>query len=131
MPRPASFPSIILAASLLGATPSHAAEGQASPFITMEEISVPIIDASRIEGVLRVSLVLQARDADGATRLVRRIPELRMAGLGAAIEFARLHASPFSAVDAARLSSALTYALKGMDKGIVQVLIVKVSAMPE
>ncbi|WP_375195248.1 hypothetical protein [Sphingobium sp.] len=131
MPRSALFPSAIVAASLLSATPSRAEEGQAGSFITMEEISVPIIDASRIEGALRVSVVLQARDADGAAELARRMPELRMAGLSAAIEFARLHASPFSAVDAARLSSALTHALKGMDKRIAEVLIVKVSAMPE
>ncbi|OAN54813.1 hypothetical protein [Sphingobium sp. TCM1] len=121
--------SALMAAFVAGASPGHAQEAQADTFVTMEEISVPIIDASRVEGVLRVSIILQARDAEGAAGLARRMPELRAAGLGAAIEFARLHASPFTPVDVRKLSAQLTPALISVDAGIARVLIVKVSAL--
>lgn len=130
MPRSLLNLSAIMAASLVGAAPGHAAEGEAAGFVAMDEISVPIIDASRVDGVLRVSLVLQARDAADAAALARRMPLLRASALAATIEFARLHGSPFSAVDVARLSAALTPALVKVDAGIAKVLIVKVSAVP-
>jgi hypothetical protein len=130
MPRSVLKLSAIVAASLVGAAPGHAAEAEAANFVIMDEISVPIVDASRIDGVLRVSLTLQMRDAQGAAALTRRMPALRASALAATIEFARLHASPFSAVDVARLSAALTPALARVDQGIAKVLIVKISAMP-
>jgi hypothetical protein len=119
----------VIAASFAGAAPGHAQQSQSTPFVTMEEISVPIVDASRLDGVLRVSIVLQARDVQEAANLARRMPELRAAGLSAVIEFARLHATPFTPVDVRKLSAALTPALVGVDRGITRVLIVKVSAM--
>ena len=117
------------AASFVGAAPGHAQPVEAATFITMDEISVPIVDTARIDGVLRVSIVLQARDTDGAATLARRMPELRAASLGAAIEFARLHASPFTPVDANLLAAALASALRGVDASIARVLIVRVSAL--
>lgn len=116
-------------ATLLGAAPSQAQSAETPAFVTMEEISVPIVDASRIDGILRVSIVLQARDAGGAAALARRMPALRAASLGAAIEFARLHASPYTTVDVSKLSATLTPALRSVDPGIARVLIVKVSAL--
>jgi len=124
-----ALPVIAFAAmSLAGATPGHAQEAQAATFVAMEEIAVPIVDAGRIDGVLRVSIVLEARDIAGAAGLARKMPELRAAGLGAAIEFARLHASPFTPVDVRRLSGTIEPALRGVDGTIARVLIVKVSA---
>ncbi|HUD95462.1 hypothetical protein [Sphingobium sp.] len=128
MTRSALTASAVLAASIAIAAPGHAAEVQGTDFVTMDEISVPIVDASRVEGVLRVSIVLQMRDADGATRLAQRMPELRAAGLSAAVEFARLHASPFTPVDARKLAAAMTPALSRVDAGIAKVLIVRLSA---
>ncbi|WP_176594179.1 hypothetical protein [Sphingobium sp. EM0848] len=121
--------SAITAASL-AALPAYAQEMPGATFVVMEEISAPIVDASRVDGLLRVSLVLQVRDAHGAARLARRMPELRAAGLAAAIELARLHGSPFTAVDANRLTAALTPVLQRVDGRITKVLIVKLSAMP-
>ena len=129
MVRSALPVSAFVAASIAGAAPGHAQQAQAETFVAMQEISVPIVDASRIDGVLRVSIVLEAKDAAGAASLARRMPELRAAGLGAAIEFARLHASPFTPVDVRRLSGMLAPALRGVDPAIARVLIVKVSAL--
>jgi hypothetical protein len=94
----------------------------------MDEISVPIIDASRINGVLRVSITLEAGDAVSAAELGGRMPELRAAALAATLEFARLHASPFAPVDVSRLAAALTPALSHVSPSISRVLIVKVAA---
>jgi len=116
-------------ASVAGAVPGHAQQAPAEQFVAMDEISVPIVDAGRIDGVLRVSIVLEARDTAAAAGLARRMPELRAAGLGAAIEFARLHASPFNAVDVRKLSEVLAPALRRIDPAIARVLIVKVSAL--
>lgn len=117
------------AVSFVGATPGYAQTADIPAFVIMDEISVPIVDTARIDGVLRVSIVLQVRDADGAASLSRRMPELRAASLGAAIEFARLHASPFTPVDVRMLAAALAPALRGVDANITKVLIVKVSAL--
>lgn len=119
----------LVAASVLSAAPGHAQTPEAASFVIMEEISVPIVDAGRLDGVLRVSIVLQAHDVGGGANLARKMPELRAAGLSATIEFARLHASPFTPVDVNKLSAALTPALLGIDAGIAKVLIVKVSAL--
>jgi hypothetical protein len=100
----------------------------AATFCSMEEISVPIIDAGRIDGILRVTLVLEARDATSATELGKRMPELRAAALAEAIEFARLYASPFTPVDARKLAASLTPALRRVSPLIKRVLIVKVAA---
>ena len=129
MTRSALTVSAFAAVSLASAAPVHAEETQAASFVAMEEISVPIVDAGRIDGVLRVSVVLQARDVAGAARLARKMPELRAAGLGAAIEFARLHASPFTPVNVHKLAGTLEPALRGVDGTIARILIVKVSAL--
>jgi len=128
MTRSALTVSAFAAMSIAGAAPGHAQEAKLATFVAMEEIAVPIVDAGRIDGVLRVSIVLEARDIAGAASLARKMPELRAAGLAAAIEFARLHASPFTPVDVRRLSGTLEPALRGVDGTIARVLIVKVSA---
>lgn len=129
MIRSALTVSAVAAASLAAVATGHAQELPAAPFVAMNEISVPIVDAGRIEGVLRVSIVIEARDAAGASRLARKMPELRAAGLGAAIEFARLHASPFTPVNVHKLAGTLEPALRGVDSTIARILIVKVSAL--
>jgi len=129
MTRSALIASALAVASFAVAAPGHAQQAQPATFVAMQEISVPIIDASRIDGVLRVSIVLEARDAAGAASLAQRMPELRAAGLGAAIEFARLHASPFTPVDVRKLSDTLAPALRNVEPGIARILIVKVSAL--
>jgi hypothetical protein len=102
--------------------------GEGLHLVPMDEISVPIIDADRVNGALRFKLVLEAKDADTAAGMTARLPELRAATVAAALEFARLNASGLRAVDAARLDHDLTAALKGSEPGLSRLLIVEVAA---
>ena len=129
MTRSALTVSAVAVASLVATAPGHAQQAQPETFVAMQEISVPIVDARRMGGVLRGSVVLEARDAASAASLAQRMPELRAAGLGAAIEFARLHASPFAPVNVRKLSDTLAPALHSVEPGIARILIVKVSAL--
>lgn len=97
-------------------------------FVVMEPIDAPIIDSGRIDGVLHLSLAVKTKSAENAAELTKRMPELRAASLAAAIEFARLHASPYAPVNVARLSAMMAAPIKRLDRGIEKVLIVKVSA---
>lgn len=100
-------------------------------FMPMAEIAVPIIDGSRIEGVLRFTLVLRARDAAGAAEMVRDAARLRAVAVGAGLDFARLRSSPYRAVDCARLADSLDVAFRAAIPGFDRALIVKVSASPQ
>ncbi|KPH62811.1 MULTISPECIES: flagellar basal body-associated FliL family protein [Novosphingobium] len=140
MPRPASCRSATTLAALLAVTlglaaSAHAEDKKADPlpppdpsFLAMDDIDAPIIDSGRIDGVLHVSIVVKTKSAESAAELAKRMPELRAASLAAAIEFARLHASPFTPVNVARLSAMMSPPIKRLDAGIEKVLIVKVSA---
>lgn len=97
--------------------------------VKLDQIDAPIIDAGRIGGVLHLTLVVEARSSTTATALAKRMPELRAASLAAAIEFARLRASPFSAVDVERLRQTLIPALKRVDPDIARVLVVRATAL--
>lgn len=96
--------------------------------VEMDELSVPIVDASRADGALRIKLVLETVDGSAAARAAAELPTLRAASLAAAVEFARLYASPMAPVDAERLATDMTAALHEQDKGISRVLIVEVLA---
>ncbi|EZP80148.1 hypothetical protein BV97_03562 [Novosphingobium resinovorum] len=97
-------------------------------FLPMEQIDAPIVDGGRVDGVLHVAITLQAKTADDAAALAKRMPELRAAALPATIEFARLRASRFSPVDVERLAGMIAPSVKRVDPAIDKVLIVKVSA---
>ncbi|MBO9725468.1 MAG: hypothetical protein J7530_13910 [Novosphingobium sp.] len=97
-------------------------------FLVMEPIDAPIVDSGRIDGVLHLSLAVKMKSAENAAELAKRMPELRAASLAAAIEFARLHASPYAPVNVARLSAMMAPPIKQLDTGVEKVLIVQVSA---
>lgn len=131
--------SLAVAVGIAGAmlsVPLHAGEEggeeKALPLlptlVPMKEISVPIVDAGRIEGVLRFTLVLRAQDAAGAILLTNAEPKLRAAALDAGMEFARLRASPLRAVDAEQLAADMDRALHAADAGVAQALIIRVIA---
>ncbi|TDW65275.1 hypothetical protein EDF57_103458 [Novosphingobium sp. PhB55] len=147
MPRSARSPraaelaarlAALLAASLAATavtTPALAEAKKPDPlpppdpsFVVMEPIDAPIVDSGRLDGVLHVSITVKTKSAANAAELAKRMPELRAASLAAAIEFARLHASPYTPVNVARLSAMMAPPIKRLDKGIEKVLIVKVSA---
>lgn len=102
--------------------------GEGLHLVPMDEVSVPIIEADRVNGALRFKLVLDAKDATTAEEMTGRLPELRATTVAAAIEFARLNASGLRAVDAAQLDHDLTAALKAEEPGLSRLLIVEVAA---
>ncbi len=105
-----------------------AAAGEGLYLVPMEEITVPIVDADRVNGALRFKLVIDAGSAEIASKLGDEMPMLRAATLAAGLEFARLNASALRAVDAQRLDHDLTAALRAAEPGLVRVLIVEVDA---
>ncbi|MET1754382.1 hypothetical protein ABVV53_02720 [Novosphingobium sp. RD2P27] len=98
--------------------------------VPMQEIAVPIIDGDRLDGTFRVKTFLAADDAEAAERIEAALPRLRSASLAAALEFSRLHASPFRPVDAEMLSKDLTEALQSEEPGVTRALVVEVVASP-
>lgn len=123
----AAIPALALGTA---AVKGPAANAPANPdnFVPLEDITAPIIDAGRIDGQLDLSLVIEAGSPEDAANLGERRPELRAAMLASSLEFARLHASPFTPVDAGRLSEALVPAARKVDPRVARVLIVKVGA---
>ncbi len=119
-----------LAGTGLLAGPARAAESAAGgpALVPMEEIAVPILDGPRMAGVLRFTLVLRAHDAASAADISRQIARLRSAALVTGLDFARLRASPYRAVDVRQLAQMLDAALKATDAGVEQALIVRVGA---
>ena len=127
--------AIVSALGAGGVAPASGAEGEEAAlaehhFVPVELIEAPIVVSNRIEGTFRLKLVLEAGDAGDAAEIDARLPDIRAASVAAAIEFARLYASSFAAVDAERLSASMTAALKRADPRIARVLIVEVAARP-
>lgn len=109
--------------------PVRASEGGGTGImVPMDEIAVPIIDGAHMGGILRFTLVLRAHDSTAATRLTGSMVKLRSVAMIAGLDFARLRASPYSAVDVWSLLTSLDKALKSADPGIAQALIVRVGA---
>ena len=102
--------------------------GGAPALVPMEEIAVPILDGARLEGILRFTLVLRAHDEEAAANIGKQLMRLRSAALAAGLDFARIRASPYRAVDVAQLAQSLDSALKQADSGVQQALIIRVGA---
>lgn len=98
--------------------------------VTMTPITVPIIDADRLQGALQMTLVLNVGNADASAHATLEMPRLRAAAVAAALDFARLRASTLTAIDVGQLDIDLSKALKAVEPGLARVLIVDVSAMP-
>lgn len=123
----AAVPALALGTAAVNA-PAGSAPADPASFVQLEDITAPIIDAGRIDGQLDLSLVIEAGSPEDAAELDKQKPALRAAMLASSLEFARLHASPFTAVDAGKLSEALVPAAREVDPRISRVLIVKVGA---
>ena len=125
--------ALLAAAALANAAIAAAAPEGAEPrgeahFVPMDELSVPIVDGARADGTLRVKLVLDMADAAAAEEAGARLPALRANALAAAMEFARLYASPMTPVNVDRLASGMTTALRRGDGRVARVLVVEVEA---
>ena len=123
------FLPLVAVAALTGAS-ADASDGQAKEahLVPMTELAVPIVDGGRAAGTLRVRLVLDMADAAAAESAGSALPPLRAASLGAAMEHARLYASPMAPVNVERLAADMTAALRAADARVGRVLIVEVGA---
>lgn len=99
-------------------------------FVTLDAIEAPIMSPSRIEGRVQLSLVVEAKDAASADALSRDMPRLRATSLSTTLEYARLYASGFRALDVQALGSTIQGALKPQYPGIQRVLVIKAAATP-
>jgi flagellar basal body-associated protein FliL len=127
----AATAAVVGAASVASASAApESSSWSETHFVPLETIEVPIVGPHRIEGSLRVKLVLDARDAGAADAIAKHLPQLRTTSLAATLEFSRLYASGLAPVNAERLRSDLTAALQRQDQGIERVLIVEVGAQP-
>lgn len=99
-------------------------------FVAVDPISLPIVDGDRIDGQLNYAIVIEAKDDEAMARINASPVALRAAALRGGLDFARLYASSFSAVDARELTNSLTRALQQEDDGISGVLLVEVAALP-
>lgn len=117
--------TLVLAAD--GAEPQPARLEPGS-LVKVDGIAVPIVDSSKVDGVLRLDIAVNAGDTAAAARLTERMPELRAALVMAALEFSRLHASPASAVDVEKLRAAMGEALQGQMSENAEVLVLRVAA---
>jgi hypothetical protein len=132
MPR---FPRSILCAGpllalALAASPATGNEGGGggASVVPVAELRVPIFDGGRFSGTLRIQTALDYADpAQGAGAAVHA-PMFRDAVMSAGLEFARLHVSAFTPIDAALLSRTLTDAARTVDPHVRKVLILDVSA---
>ena len=97
-------------------------------FVPMEEVTVPIIEADRVAGSMRVKLVLEASTGAFFAKARAEMPRLREATIAAALEFARINASSMRAIDAGKLDHDLNAALRIAEPGLSRVLIVEVAA---
>ncbi|MBJ6123009.1 hypothetical protein [Sphingomonas mollis] len=118
----------VLPATALASGHGGGGEGGGISLVEMKPIDVPIVEGNRSDARLRLKLVLRAADAPGAAKITTDMPALREAALAGASEFARLHASPYVAVDAEMLVHDLTATLHHRDPGITAVLLVEVVA---
>jgi hypothetical protein len=86
------------------------------------------VEGNRADGTLQVKLVLVAKDGAAAGEATADLPQLRATSVAAALEFARLYASPMLPVDVKRLSEDMTAAIHHQDQRISRVLVVEVMA---
>lgn len=94
----------------------------------MAPIVVPIVGSDRLEGALRLKLVLAAPDPGALARVTKRLPDLRAVTVAGAIEFSRLYASPQAPVNALQLRKNLTKALRADNPDVADVLVVEIAA---
>ena len=123
--------SVAIAGGLASAS-AYASSGEPAELyaVPLEELEVPIVDSGRLDGTLRVSFVVNAKDSGTADRLGERLPELRSLALGAATEFGRIYASGLAPVNAEILKKKVKAAIAKAHPDIADILVTQVSASP-
>lgn len=115
------------AAALMGAQGTEPRTPELSELVAVEAILVPIVDGGRVEGTLEVKVVLRTSDANSASA---QLPQIRAELRQAAAEYARLHVSPWQAVDSASLAAALDAANRHATPAVLGTLLLEVRARP-
>jgi hypothetical protein len=123
--------SVLAMAAAGGAGVALASDGSEpaadGAFVPLDEVVVPIIGSDRVEGTLRLRMVVETGDADAVSD---RMPALRAASLAAAVEHSRLYASALAPVNAEQLGGDMNAALKHADPAVGRVLLTEVGAFP-
>lgn len=138
--RPGNLSAAILLGALLAGASFDPAPAVAAPvagelpdldpatLVAIDEIKAPIVDSGRLDGILKVKLTVRTRTAQGAAALTSNMPQVRTALLEGVMEFARLHASPYLAVDVEKLRAILTPAARKVAPQIDAVLVTEAGA---
>ena len=128
---------VLFAALLGGALTSGSVAASSDPidspmpaFLPVPEITTPIIDASRLDGAVKVLATIETADQVTLSEVREDMPRVRADMYAATLEFSRLYASGFRAVDARRLGEQLSDAVRRSHPGVSRVLILKLSAEP-
>ena len=120
----ASLAAFSLSAAAASTASSGEPQGPAA-LVELGSIDVPIVDHGRVRGTLSMKLALEAQDPAAAEEMEAALPVLRASALEGAGEFARLYASPVSAVDNQRLAEFVGSAVRRGHAEVRQVLVVE------
>lgn len=116
--------SLIIAVLLCAASPARAEEAGAGALITINPISVPIIESGRITGQFRVVLKLVPQTPEDSAVLSAHQPAIQSILLSAANEYARLNVSIFRPVNVKTLRKLLLAAVRKPGHKVKDVLVI-------
>ncbi|MBU3078655.1 hypothetical protein [Sphingomonas quercus] len=128
---------VLFAALLGGAVTSGSVAASGDPldspapgFMPIAEITTPIVDASRLDGAVKVLATIETADPATMDQVRADMPMVRAEMYAATLEFSRLYASGLRAVDAKRLGEHLSAAVRKSHPQVSRVLILRLQAQP-
>jgi hypothetical protein len=116
--------SLIIAALLCAASPARAEGAGAAALLSINPISVPIIESGRITGQFRVVLKLVPQTPEDGAILSAHQPAIQSILLSAANEYARLNVSTFRPVNVKTLRKLLLDAVRKPGHKVKDVLVI-------
>lgn len=116
--------SLIIAALLCAASPARAEGAGAGALLSINPISVPIIESGRITGQFRVVLKLVPQTPEDGAILSAHQPAIQSILLSAANEYARLNVSTFRPVNVKTLRKLLLDAVRKPGHKVKDVLVI-------
>ena len=102
--------------------------GSEPHLVAISDIVVPVIDGNRVNGRLSFDIVVDAADAQSASRIRTNDARMRSVAIVAGLEFSRLYVSGLRPVNVELLAQTLTHELRSHEPRIDRILIVKVAA---
>lgn len=120
--------SLVITVLLCAASPARAAGGggktDEGAYLTINPISVPIIESGRITGQFRVVLKLVPQTPEDGSVLSAHQPAIQALLLAAANEYARLNVSTFRPVNVKTLRKLLLDAVRKPGHKVKDVLVI-------